>query len=812
MSTSFDLDNGATIQTFTPGTQVFGRFTLQRLLGSGKKGDVWLAKDENLSLEVAIKILRNYPHFRALEMQSGKLMDLAHHAVVRFYDTVGDQQLGGFVMEYFESRPLSALLSDREFRPYEVSEIKRWVKDLFSALAYAHDKQGVIHKDIRLANLLVSPEGVMKVSEFGLAPAMPSEGAGSSTETEFNHLPSVSPQILAGEPPTQQDDLYAAAAAVYELLTGRPVFPGGNIPLQIQKKVPPSISACRAEMQISGEAIPKAWEEWIARCLEKDPANRPASAQEVLQIIDSGASTTRGTATRGAALSQVGEAMGTVVGNLREKDFSAVGRLIKSCVALTLLGGAVWYFWIKPMEEELADRRTVVAEIQARDAEAKTQIEEFKKAGNKTSTLTAAKQTAEKAASRWLQFIEDYETDSLPLFKEDDNMLREARRQQRNWEDDVESLEKRIAYVISQDKDQLAEVDKAYAEQRDEDNKHKDKNQAERMRVALERSDAWGKMLKQYGGEDAPQMSDYQNVLTQAKAALDSWQALVDQQKKQANEWVSGWNKKIEGVKANLVLPEKSKQDKLALIQAAIGDLEKDNIPLPAAAKVAEFSGELKKLHEEITKAAEPMPPAPPEPFPTTLAGLFKNTPLADKPEALQKKALMRLQKQFEAAGIYKEKVDGAPGPALEKAIKEWQTKQSKPVTGLLDAETWVTTEIGMMVVADLEKSLNEENMEPSAGVSNNQNGGSTGGGGSSKKKSKLSPRGINYTGREPSRGYYESITMGWIRLKQDTIGGSLNSPGGKLKPEAAKNPTKVAAWSYHTRTWVDYCQWKERQ
>lgn len=807
MSTPFDLDNGATIQTFTPGTRVFGRYTLQRLLGNGKKGDVWLAKDENLSLDVAIKILRNYPHFRALEMQSGKLMDLAHHAVVRFHDTAGDEQLGGFVMEYFESRPLAAMLAEREFRPYEVTEIKRWVRDLFSALAYAHDKLGVIHQDIRLANLLVSPEGVMKVSEFGLAPAPVPGGADTATETAFNHLPAVSPQVLAGEAPTQQDDLYAAAAAVYELLTGRPVFPGGNIPLQIQKKVPASITACRAELQIKGEAIPRAWEEWIGRCLEKDPANRPASAQEVLSLIESGSTTTRGTSSRGAAFSQVGEAMGTAVGNLREKDFSWLGSLIKGAVALGLLGAAVWHFWMKPMEEELADRRCAIAEIETRDTEAKSQIEEYKKSGNKTSTLTAAKETAEKAASRWEQFIEDYESDSLPFSREDDNMLRDARRHQKNWEDDAESLEKRITFVKEQEKELLTEVDSAFAAQREEDAKHEGKSTAEQMRFALERSDAWGKMLKQYGGEDAPQMSSYQTVLNQAKAAQDRWQALVDQQRKEADDWIAGWEKKIEGVKANLVLPEKTKQDKLALIQSGIDELNKDNIPLPAATKVSAFNTELNRLKEETTKIPDPVPVML-EPFPTTLAGLFKHTPLADKPEALQKKALMRLQKQFTEGGVYKDKVDGAPGPALEKSLKDWQTKKSLPVTGLLDAGTWATTEIGMMVLADLEKSLNEEKVAMTEETTTTPKEGAS----KPPRKSKLSPRGINYSGREPSRGYYESIALGWARLKKDTIGGSMNSPGGKLKPEAAKDPEKVAAWNYHVRTWVDYCQWSERQ
>lgn len=793
MSTSLDLDNGATIQTFVPGTKLFGRYVLQRLLGAGRKGDVWLAKDENISHEVALKLLRNYPHFNALQSQSGRLMDLSHHAVVSCIDTAGDAQLGAFVMEYFESRPLSTLLAERDFRPYEVTEIHRWVRDLFSALAYANDKHGILHQDIRLANLLVNADGIMKISEFGLAPALNS----ALTDDDFQHLPAISPQVLAGEAATHQDDLYAAAAAVYELLTGRPVFSMGNIPLQIKNKTPLSIAARRSELQIKGDAVPKAWEDWIARCLEKDPAKRPASAQEVLDLLESGA-TSRGT-TRSTALSHVGDAMGTVVGNLREKDFSWLGGLIKAAVVLALLGAAVWHFWVKPQDEELAERRQVVAEIEARDAASQSQIEEFKKSGNKVSTLSAAQEVAKKAADRWQQFVDDYSEDDIAFTKADDTMLREARRHQRAWEEDAESLGKQITLIKEDEKNSLAKVDAAFTELRNKDALLDGKDTAAQMVAALDRRDDWARMLKAYGGESAPQNSNYQTVLSQAEAAKARWQALVDQQKKQADDWIALWEKKIEGIRAHLVLPDEPKQAKLALVQGGLTELHKEQVPLSAAVKVGEFTTALQKIQEEVQKIPDPVPVMT-EPFPTTLAGLFKNTPLADKPEALQKQALIMLQTQLSKDGIYKGKADGAPGPALEQSLKDWQTKKQLPVTGLLDAGTWAVTEIGMMAPDALEKTLAEQK---AAMAKANESSGSSGR--SSGSKSKLSPRGINYTNREPERGYYDHLLLGKVRILKDTS-------GGKLKPEAAKDPEKVRNWRYHNNTWLDYCAWKERQ
>ena len=196
------------------------------------------------------------------------------------------------------------------------------------------------------------------------------------------------------------------------------------------------------------------------------------------------------------------------------------------------------------------------------------------------------------------------------------------------------------------------------------------------------------------------------------------------------------------------------------------------------------------------------MPPAPPEPFPTTLADFYKYTPLKDKTEPMQKQALISLQAQLKAEKFYTSTVDGRLGPGVEKALIAWQTSKALQPTGRLDAASWAATALGIMEATAMEAELTKLTAATRPESSDKPK--------SSNRK--LSPRGIDYTGKSIERGYYETFGIGLVRIKKDTIGGSLNGPGGKLKPEAAKDPDKVKAWNYHLRTWVDYCQWCERQ
>lgn len=796
MNSSHDLNHGDTFQHFTPGTKLFGRYTLRQLLGNGRKGDVWRAHDENLDLDVALKILLNYPRFTELEAQAGQLMNLSHHAIIRFYDIAGDAQRGGFVMEFFESRPLSALLAERDGRPFEVSEIRRWVKDLFSALHYAHEKLGVLHRDIRLANLLVNPGQVMKVSEFGLAPTQT-----GADDADFQYLPALSPQVLVGEEYTVQDDLYAAAAAVYELLTGKPIFPGGNMQLQIQRKIPPTIAARRAEFQIKGDAIPKDWEEWIARCLEKERAARPASAREILDILDAGSSTTttRGTSTS-LRVTAVGAAVGTAMGSLREKDFSWAGPLMKAAAALAFLGGAVWWFWLKPVEGELADRRSVIGELESLEARSQEEISGLKKAGNDLTSLHSSKDTAEKTARRWQQFVEDYEADPLMFTNEDDAMLRDARRKQRNWEDEAEGFEKVIARIKEDTAEQIKQLDAAYARESDADAQHENKPMAEQMTVALDRHDAWNNFIKTYGGAGVPQTHDYQSVLAKAQEAMDRWQGIVERRKKEAEDWVALWEQDIQRVEASSYVMDRPKAERLAQVSSKLTQLGQEVVPLEAASRLTDFMGRLRQVEAKVKEEPDPVPVVPLDlgPFPKTLGGLFAHSPLADKSEAIQKAALKKIQNQLKEKGHYTKTIDGSPGPALETALKAWQEENKLAVTGHLDAATWPTMAIGIMAEADLLKELEAEAAMAAAAQK-------TSSGTSSRAKSKLSPRGINYAGKEPSRGYYSNLALGKVRLLKDTS-------GGKLKPEAAKDPQKVKDWKYHNNTWLDYCEWERRQ
>lgn len=690
MSTSPDLDAGATILTFTPGARLFDRYILQRLLGAGRKGDVWLARDDKLGMDVAIKLLKNYPHLNDLRSQISRLLDLTHQSILRVFDFVGDEKLAGFVMEYFESKPLSALLAEKAGRPFEATEIQRWTRDLYAALEFANSKGGLVHKDLRLANLLISPQGQLKVAEFGLAPARKFGGDESApTDTEFVSLPGLSPQVIAGETPVHQDDLYAAAACVFELLTSKPVFPGGNIVLQIQKKVPPKVVERRAELGIKGDAVPKAWEQWIAQSLEKEREKRPASASVIVESLQSGTSagTKHGT-TRGAFASTVGQALG----GLRDSDHSWVGHVLKAAAVIGLLGGAVWYFWLVPAQEKLAERRKVVAGLDAQDVAAQ------EKAGDVV--------LADKMQKIWQQFVTDNQFVPISFTTDDEIMLAHAKERQGFWKDRKETIELEARQLKQRQLELADDLDRAVRRESEEDKEVDSPTATALSRSAAipDRMDAWQRLVAKFDKEDAPDIDDYQAPLSKAKKALAGWQARAKEQEETAKRWITEMETEFEGLNSYLKLPDKGAQAKLNRVKAFIESLQK-NAPAASAAKILEYTTSAsqmqaawgKKLDEERTAPAL-----------NTVTELFTGTPLEGKDEKVQKDALKQLQAELKSDGSLIDEPNGEYTEATHTALKAWQAKRDLPADGRLSAASWAATNLGKLDVNALEAQLAE--------------------------------------------------------------------------------------------------------
>ncbi len=269
-------------------TQLFHRMTLQNVLGRGRMGLVWLARDERLENLVALKIIPESiclepKAIAALKDAALRSLVLTHPNIARTFDFVEDGRTAAVSMEYVDGSTLEHSRLQKRAKCFAVSELAPWVTSLCDALAYAHDSAGLVHGDLKPSNLMVNNRLALKVTDFGIGAAMrEAMKGGAATSATLGFL---SPQQLAGETPTPADDVYALGATLYELLSSKPPFYGSNVASQVRELTPPPVAERRTKLGIAGEAIPKHWEETIAACLAKNPADRPQSPVEIARRL-----------------------------------------------------------------------------------------------------------------------------------------------------------------------------------------------------------------------------------------------------------------------------------------------------------------------------------------------------------------------------------------------------------------------------------------------------------------------------------------------------------------------------------------------
>jgi serine/threonine protein kinase len=276
---------------FTAGQRVFQRFYLKRSLGDGGSGIVWLAQDRVLEQEVALKFL--LPHLfndraavERLKHETRRNLKLSHPNIVRIHDFLQDANCAAITMEFVEGWSLAAMKLDKPHQIFSAEEIAPWVRELLDALDYAHNKVGIVHRDLKPGNLMVDCRGQIKITDFGLAGTLK-----KTTSRDFVDLRVVgtevymSPEQWSGHPPAVADDIYSIGATLYELLTGKPPFYQGDIQQQVYEAVPPKMNARLAELGVRDVEIPARYEETVAACLEKHPADRPASVKEIAERL-----------------------------------------------------------------------------------------------------------------------------------------------------------------------------------------------------------------------------------------------------------------------------------------------------------------------------------------------------------------------------------------------------------------------------------------------------------------------------------------------------------------------------------------------
>lgn len=258
------------------GRVIGNRYTLRSPIASGGMGDVWEATDGVLDREVAVKILRTGGG-PADEGFTERFRDEAKHAAALSHPNIAavydygeeDDGTAYLVMERVPGEPLTELI-----RTHRLSaEQARWILGQAAlALAAAH-ATGLVHRDVKPGNIIVTPEGAAKLTDFGISRA--GEGKGHTLTGEVLGTPDyISPEQALGEPATPASDLYSLGIVAQEMLSGAKPFDMGT-------PVATALAHVNDEPPPLPETVPADLRAVVAACLAKNPADRPGSALEV---------------------------------------------------------------------------------------------------------------------------------------------------------------------------------------------------------------------------------------------------------------------------------------------------------------------------------------------------------------------------------------------------------------------------------------------------------------------------------------------------------------------------------------------------
>jgi eukaryotic-like serine/threonine-protein kinase len=254
------------------------RYRVQRLLGRGGMGAVYLADDEVLKELVALKVISSAicadePAMIArFRREAAAARKISSPSVIRIHD-LGEARPGLLYlsMEYFAGRTLSEVIAQRGVVP--IKDVRDFLQQICAGLEAAHDA-GVVHRDLKPGNVLVGERGTVKIIDFGLATTAFGEGL-TATGAMLGTPHYMAPEQVRGKPVDARTDVYALGALAYHLVTGRPPFSGENaiaIGFAHISETPRPPRELRADCPAELDAA-------IVAALAKNPSDRPAGAK-----------------------------------------------------------------------------------------------------------------------------------------------------------------------------------------------------------------------------------------------------------------------------------------------------------------------------------------------------------------------------------------------------------------------------------------------------------------------------------------------------------------------------------------------------
>lgn len=270
-----------------PGETVAGRYRLERRLGAGGMSTVYLAVDDVLERQVAIKLLAEHlsedkAFLTRFRNEARSAARLTHPNVVQVYDTGEEEGRHFIVMEYVRGKSGAQLLRERGNLP--IDEAVRLASQACDGLRYAHSK-GIVHRDVKPGNLLIAEDGTVKIADFGIAKAAEQTRvtkAGSVLGTAAY----ISPEQAHGKEATPASDIYSLGVVVYQFLSGRLPYEYSSITELALKQQSQEIKP----LPSIAKKVPEGLDHAVRRALARNPENRYADAGEMAVALRSGAS------------------------------------------------------------------------------------------------------------------------------------------------------------------------------------------------------------------------------------------------------------------------------------------------------------------------------------------------------------------------------------------------------------------------------------------------------------------------------------------------------------------------------------------